>query len=466
MNQPSRDAFRIPRELIARYNVAGPRYTSYPTAPEWRDGLSVAQASLLIEQNQLSRADVPISLYVHIPFCHRLCWFCGCNMWVTSREELVARYLEAVCVEIERLAARLNPKREVVQIHWGGGTPTFLNSRQLVMLFEAIARHFRIRSDAEISLELHPSVTSHEQLDTLAQLGFNRVSMGIQDFDERVQAAINRPQGFDLTKRLIERCRELGFISVNTDLMYGLPYQSHEGFDTTLALIEQLRPDRIALFNYAHVPWLKAHMRMIKEDTLPSPDEKLGLFELAIDALLKQGYRYIGMDHFATSDNELSVAQINGTLRRNFMGYTTCSDSDLYAFGPSSISDLDRAYLQNHRNVNDYIRLVSEGDLAVVRGLELNEDDRLRRAVINDLFCLLRVDKVRIGQQFGIDFDGYFADALARLVPLRDDGLVTMDERHVSVTPQGQILLRNVAMAFDAYYHRCERAGSRFSKTV
>lgn len=463
---PTAADYLVPRDILARYDVAGPRYTSYPTAPEWRADFGEAEARSAIAANNRERAGVPLSLYVHVPFCHKLCFFCGCNMLVTKKQDLVAKYLDAIEAEIAHVAARMDRSREVVQIHWGGGTPTYLEPAQIERLFGALAKHFAIRPDAEISTELHPAVTSFEQLATLRKLGFNRVSMGIQDFDEKVQETVNRIQPYELTRDLIAECRRLGFLSVNTDLMYGLPHQTVEGFRATLAKVETIRPDRIALFNYAHVPWLKKHQSVFKEEWLPPPATKLEVFELAIRSLLGQGYRYIGMDHFALPDDELTRAQADGTLRRNFMGYTTCADSDLYAFGPSSIADLDRAYLQNERNVHAYLELMGARDLPVVRGMDLSDDDRLRREVINRLFCLLRVDKADVAARFGIDFDATFADALAALAPLEADGLVALTPDAIRVTPRGQILLRNVAMVFDAYLAKTPPEGRRFSRTV
>ncbi|MEB3284005.1 MAG: oxygen-independent coproporphyrinogen III oxidase [Candidatus Sericytochromatia bacterium] len=462
----SPEAYLVPREILARYDVPGPRYTSYPTAPEWSDELSPENAVDILRENSLSRARVPLSLYVHIPFCHNLCFFCGCNMWVTQKQDLVTRYLNAIETEIARVSAVGSSEREVVQIHWGGGTPTYLSSEQIERLFLCLKRHFNIRPDAEISLELHPSVTSFDQLATLRSLGFNRVSMGIQDFDPLVQKTVNRIQPFEVTRDLIAECRRLKFLSVNTDLMYGLPHQTPDGFAATLKKVEQLNPDRLALFNYAHVPWLKKHQGIFKEDTLPRPDVKLTLFEMAVRHFIEMGYRYIGMDHFARGDDELTVHQANGTLRRNFMGYTTHADSDLYAFGPSAIADLDRAYLQNERNVHAYIDRIEAGGLPTVRGLRLSDDDRLRRDVINRLFCLLHVNKGLVETLFDIEFDSVFGSALEKLAPLEQDGLLRLEKRHLRVTPRGQILLRNIAMVFDAYLARTPLEGRRFSRTV
>lgn len=467
MTRPSSNPYILPRDLLDKYNTAGPRYTSYPTAPEWRDDVRKDEAIAIIAANNAERADMPLSLYVHLPFCHKLCYYCGCNMMVTKKQDLVERYLTALFTEIDHVANHIDTKRrQVVQIHWGGGTPTFLSSEQIERLFNKLTSRFTLAPEAEISLELHPPVTTFEQLETLKRLGFNRVSMGIQDFDHDVQVAVNRIQPYEQTRDLIAKCRELGFISVNTDLMYGLPFQTVEKFKETLRKVETIRPDRIALFNYAHVPWLKKHMNMIKEETLPKPDEKLEIFEYAIADLLRQGYRYIGMDHFALPENELSITQANRTLRRNFMGYTTCADSDLYAFGASSIGDLDRAYLQNTRNIPDYIETMKTEELAVKRGMTLSDDDRLRREVINRLFCILVVEKREVERLFDIAFDTYFAKELEALKPLEADGLVVLTPDEIQVTPRGQVLLRNIAMNFDAYLAKKPVGERKFSKTI
>ncbi|HEY9899158.1 MAG TPA: oxygen-independent coproporphyrinogen III oxidase [Pantanalinema sp.] len=457
--------FVVPRELMARYNTSGPRYTSYPTAPEWSEAFGRDDALRAIADNQAARPRTPLSLYVHLPFCHKLCYYCGCNMLVTKQQDLVERYLSAVIREID-LTAKLIGDREVVQIHWGGGTPTFLSSEQLTRVYRAISDRFAIDPQAEVSIEVHPPVTTFEQLETLAGLGFNRVSMGIQDFDPEVQKAVNRIQPFEQTRDLIEKARELGFISVNTDLMYGLPFQNTAGFAATLDKIKQLRPDRLALFNFAHMPWLKPHQSLIKEETLPTPDEKLALFELAIDSLIAQGYRYIGMDHFALCDDELSTAQADRTLRRNFMGYTTRADSDLYSFGVSSISDLDAVYYQNPRKLPDYLAAMEADALPATRGMRLSADDRLRRDVINRLIGHCYLDKAEIEQLHGISFDAYFANELPKLAPLADDGLIELSPGALKVTPRGQLLLRNICMVFDAYLDKLAPGTRRFSRTL
>ena len=461
----STSSYFLPREILDRFDTSGPRYTSYPTSPEWSENFPVSDALRLIEENQQSRSNQELSLYVHVPFCHKLCWYCGCNMVVTRRQDIVERYLDAVIREITEVAGRIDPRREVVQIHWGGGTPTFLSPQQLARLFHALTKHFRLALDAEISIEVHPPVTTFEQLETLAALGFTRLSLGIQDFDANVQAAVNRIQPFEQTAALIECARSLGFISINTDLMYGLPRQTVFGFTRTLALVEQLKPDRLALFNYAHVPWLKPHQKLIKLADLPSREDKVTLLELAVNTLIDRGYRYIGLDHFALPSSELAIAQERRTLRRNFMGYTTCADSDVYAFGVSSISDLDSAYLQNAREVDEYIALSEVQTPPVRRGIVLSADDRLRREVINQIACQGRIDKVAIGRRYGIDFDRYFGAALARLQCFAECGIVTLSSDEITVTPRGRLLLRNVCMVFDSYLER-PRTERRFSQTI
>lgn len=457
----------LPREILDKYNTSGPRYTSYPTAPEWSDNVGAEKGIEVLRENQETRGDVALSLYVHLPFCHKLCYYCGCNMQVTKDEDLVSRYLRALEREISLVAQQIDTsRRKVVQIHWGGGTPTFLNSEQITRVYRALTNAFELVPDAEVSIEVHPPVTTFEQLETLRSLGFNRISMGIQDFDPAVQAAVNRIQPFEQTRDLIAKARELGFLSVNTDLMYGLPLQSVERFKETLRLVEQLRPDRIALFNFAYLPWLKPHHKLIKEENLPPADEKIAIFESAIDSLIRQGYKYIGMDHFALPDDELSIAQAERTLRRNFMGYTTCADSDLLAFGVTSISDLDAAYLANAKKIDEYMELLNQPVLPTQRGMVLSADDRLRRDVINRLICHCYLDKAEIERLHGIDFDSYFALELPKLLPLAEDGLLEIQDRALKVTPRGQLLLRNICMVFDTYLTNSSSGERKFSKTV
>ncbi|MNX24594.1 Oxygen-independent coproporphyrinogen-III oxidase [compost metagenome] len=458
--------YLVPRDIIAKYNVRGPRYTSYPTAPEWKDSFGDDEAMGVLAENDRERREIPLSLYVHIPFCVKLCYYCGCNKIITQNTEIVERYVEALDREVARVASQLSKDRKVVQIHWGGGTPTHLSPEQIRRVYGSLASRFNLAPDAEISIEVHPTVTTFEHLATLRELGFNRLSMGVQDFDPEVQQAVNRLQTYELTRDLIVEARRLGFVSVNVDLMYGLPLQTVEKFTATLAKIHSLSPDRVALFNYAHLPHQIPGQRLIPEENIPSPDVKLDLFELAIDSFIQAGYRFVGMDHFAKPDNELATALDDRTLRRNFMGYTTMADSDLVSFGVSSISDLDTVYIQNHKDIKQYFAAAEADQVPAQRGMRLTADDRLRRDVINRLICHCYLDKAEISKLHGIDFDATFATELSELLPLAEDGLVVLEDRSLTVTPRGQILLRNICMPFDAYLRRMAPEDRKFSKTV
>lgn len=457
----------VPRELLEKFDVSGPRYTSYPTAPEWSDAFTPAEARQVLTENAATRAQNPLAIYVHIPFCVKLCSFCGCNVHITRDGDIVGRYLDALEAELDRVRAVVDTDRPVVQLHWGGGTPTHLDLAQIERLFTAIATRFRIADGAEISLEVHPSVTSFEQLRLLRDLGFNRISMGVQDFDPEVQAAVNRIQPYELTRDLIAECRRLGFRSINTDLMYGLPFQNRSKFETTMDRLLAIRPDRIALFSYAHVPWIKPAHKLLEKQGLPEPEQKLALMEFAIGTMLDAGYTYIGMDHFALPEDELSVALGKRTLRRNFMGYTTRAGVDMIAFGVSAIGELDGAYLQNQRKLPDYFRAIEEGtDLPIMRGMRLSADDRLRKDVIARISCLGELRFAEIEAAHGIDCRQAFADELARLAPLADDGLLRLDDEGFALTPRGQVLVRIVCMAFDRYLERRAPEERRFSRTI
>jgi oxygen-independent coproporphyrinogen III oxidase len=441
------------RSLLQRYGREPlPRYTSYPPANHWQDCVDVAAVLG-------STVHRPLSLYVHVPFCRTLCFYCGCNMLVTRNRGLVEQYLRALETEVALMAQSLEETPEVVQVHVGGGTPTHLNPDQLTRLVNAIRRRFPWRPGIEASIEVHPPVTTSEQMRTLAALGFNRVSMGVQDFDPVVQGRVNRIQPFEQTRDLIQVCRDLGFVSVNVDLMYGLPLQTVEGLSRTLDQVEALRPDRIALFGYAHVPSLKKRQAQFTAEELPGPELRLTLFETALARLLRAGYVHIGLDHFALPDDELCQARSEGTLRRNFMGYTTCADSDVLAFGPSAISDVGGTYFQNERDVHSWIRHLDEGNLAVTRGHRLTVEDRARRDLIMQLFCRLEVDLNLLAERYPEAFaDGFQPERLV-LERLERDGLVQRDEARLRVRPDGQLLLRTVASAFDTYlqHSNCER---------
>ncbi len=436
----------VDAHLLARYGaVPVPRYTSYPSANLWQS--TDERFATEIFGGAGGR---PISLYVHVPFCRKLCFYCGCNMMVTQRQALGERYMAALEVELGRVAGLLQREPDVVQVHLGGGTPTWLDVGQLTRLTEALQRHFRFVKGIEASVEVHPPVTSFGQIRALVRLGFNRISMGVQDFDPQVQQRVNRPQPFEQTMALIGCARAEGMKSVNVDLMYGLPLQTVERFARTLDRVDELRPDRIALFGYAHMPDLKRHQRSINPAELPNTQQRLDILQLAIGRLQAAGYQAIGLDHFALADDELCVARARGTLRRNFMGYTTCAQSDVLAFGPSAISEVGGSYVQNASDVHGWAAKIESGQLGAVRGWRSSADDDLRRELIMALFCQLEVDTAAFGRAHQLDFERAFAPELAALGPLEHDGLVRWVGATLQITPVGQLLLRNVAAVFDA----------------
>lgn len=459
------EQIHFPQEILEKYNQPGPRYTSYPTAPEWRDDFGEADWLAAIDESRASTA--PLSLYTHLPFCQSLCLFCGCNVIISKKhEEVSAPYLARLKQEITRMSERLNPARPVEQLHWGGGTPTYLSAAQIEELFTHLASHFRFAPDAEIGIEIEPRTISEEQCRTLRRLGFNRLSLGVQDFDPLVQKTVNRVQPYEMTKGVFDTCRELGFESINVDLIYGLPHQTVESFSRTVDQILTMNPDRIALFSYAHVPWLKKQQGSFANH-LPMGFEKFRIFRRAIEMLTEAGYRYIGMDHFARPDDELCRAQDDRTLTRNFQGYTTKAGCDLYAFGVSAISSLENVYAQNWRELPAYYAAIDGGRLPVMRGMRVTAEDKLRRAVINRILCHGCLPKAEIEREFGIHFDEHFAPELAWLADLERDQLVRLSPGGIEVTTLGRIFMRNVAMAFDAYLNRQEQSRQRvFSRTL
>jgi oxygen-independent coproporphyrinogen-3 oxidase len=459
-----RDELRVSEAFLARYNRPGPRYTSYPTAPVWNDSFGPADLEKVHEEAE--RAKSPVSLYMHIPFCESLCLFCACNVIIQKDKRVSPPYLDILKREVRHISRSVSSDRPVVQFHWGGGTPTYLTPPQIEELFGFTREHFTFAPDAEIGIEVDPRVTSREHLQTLRKLGFNRLSMGIQDFHPLVQKTINRVQPFELTAGLIQSARELGFLSVNVDLIYGLPYQTAETFAHTVDQILELTPDRVALFSYAHVPWLKKQQNSF-EGHLPEGLEKFEIFRTGLLKFLESGYLYIGMDHFAKPGDELAVSQQNRTLHRNFQGYTTKAGADLYGMGITAISGIQNAYAQNQRDIPSWEKAVAERGIATMRGYHLSDDDRLRRAVISRLLCHTIVVKPEISQEFGIDFDSYFADELARLEPFREDGLVVLNPGEIRTTWLGRIFIRNLAMIFDPYLEKQHlNAKPLFSKTL
>jgi oxygen-independent coproporphyrinogen-3 oxidase len=459
-----REELRVGEEFLAKYNRPGPRYTSYPTAPVWNDAFG--PDDLIKAHEEAERAKTPVSLYMHIPFCESLCLFCACNVVIEKNKAVSPPYLGILKRETERVSRSVSKDRPVVQFHWGGGTPTYLTPAQIEDLFSFTREHFQFSPDAEIGIEIDPRVTSREHLETLRKLGFNRLSMGIQDFHADVQKAIHRIQPFEMTRDLLFAARELGFDSINVDLIYGLPYQTPDRFGHTVDQILELTPDRVALFSYAHVPWLKKQQGSFAAH-LPEGMEKFEIFRIGLLKFLEAGYLYIGMDHFAKPGDELALSQQNRTLHRNFQGYTTKAGADLYGMGITAISGFQNAYAQNHRDIPSWEKAVNERGIATMRGYHLSNEDRLRRAVINRLLCHTVVVKDEISRDFAIGFDDYFEEELSRLEPFREDGLVIMDQGQIRATWLGRIFIRNLAMVFDPYLEKQQLiARPLFSKTL
>jgi oxygen-independent coproporphyrinogen III oxidase len=459
-----REELRVSEEFLARYNRPGPRYTSYPTAPVWNDAFGPNDLEKV--HAQADRARTPVSLYMHIPFCESLCLFCACNVIIQKDKGVAPPYLGVLKRELERVSHGVSRERRVVQFHWGGGTPTYLTPEQIEDLFGAARERFTFAADAEVGIEVDPRVTSRAHLETLRRLGFNRLSMGIQDFHADVQKAINRIQPFELTRDLLFAARELGFDSINVDLIYGLPHQTPERFAHTVDQIVELAPDRVALFSYAHVPWLKKQQGAFAA-FLPEGMQKFAIFRAGMLKFLEAGYLYIGMDHFAKPGDELASSQQNRTLHRNFQGYTTKAGADLYGMGVTAISGIQDAYAQNHRDLGSWEKAVADRGIATMRGYHLSADDRLRRAVISRLLCHTVVVKEEIAREFGVHFDRYFAEELRQLEPSRDDGLVLLEPGEIRATWLGRIFIRNLAMVFDPYLEKQQLAAKPlFSKTL
>ena len=451
-------------EKFIKYSKPGPRYTSYPTALEFSTSYEYDTYIEKIKNQDNSR---PISLYFHLPFCRNACYFCGCNVVFTSKEDKMLRYMEYLKKELEILSKHLDCKREVIQMHFGGGTPTFFSAEQLKEIIVNIKSYFpNFVEDAEVSCEIDPRHIDEDQMKVMSEAGFNRVSFGIQDFNEKVQIAVHRVQPYEITKKAMDLARKYNMVSVNTDLIYGLPYQTLETFKETLSLALTLNPDRFAVFNYAHVPWLKKTMRKIDETTLPLPDEKLKIMQYTIDFLTANGYKMVGMDHFAKPEDELFKAIEKGELHRNFQGYTTKGGADLIGVGLTSIGEGIDSYNQNFKTMNEYEEAIDAGKLPFERGVVLSEDDLIRQFVIMEFMSNFKLDIKRFEKLFSIDFKTYFADAIAELEPFAKEELLTMDDAHIVCSETGSLLIRNIAMAFDAYMHKHSASKKTFSKTV
>ena len=471
--EPDRQLF----DLVKKYNRPGPRYTSYPPAPHFSAdfGSEDFRASLTGRRTGAAQKDADgpgqpsgLSVYVHLPFCRSLCYYCGCHMIVTGRPERIHEYLGYLEQEIDVVAAEMGEPDEVTQLHWGGGTPTYLSPEQIRGLMDHLGRRFDFAPGAELSLEGDPRGLTIEHLQAARESGFNRLSLGVQDFDERVQKAINREQSIETVETATEAARRLGYHGINYDLVYGLPHQTVDSFRKTLSEVLRLRPDRISLFSYAHVPWKKKHQRVILDEWLPSSEEKIRIFLDAQRALTQEGgYRYIGMDHFALPGDPLVAALEAGTLQRNFQGYSTHGGADLVGFGLSAISHVRNAYAQNILDLPGYYAALDQARLPTARGYRLTEDDKIREAVISRLMCSLRLDVSVIESRFKIDFWTYFADSLRELRDMEADGLVEIEPDHLEVTEAGRLFIRNVAMAFDAYLDAgSANAAPRYSATV
>jgi len=449
-------------DLIKKYNVPGPRYTSYPPATHFTEDVKLDALRPLIVANNTGERD--LSLYFHLPFCYSLCWYCGCTTVITTKQSASGSYLDYIEKELAMMKQFLNPRRKVVQFHFGGGSPTFLTPDEIRRLGEMIHSNFNVSPDVEASVEVDPRRLTQEHVKAFQDIGVNRASLGVQDNNPEVQKAVHRIQPFEMTAQVTGWLRDCGFKSLNIDLIYGLPFQTPETFNKTLTEILSLNPDRFAVFNYAHVPWIKPHQRLLKDEMLPSPEVKMDLLKLTIERLTSVGYVYIGMDHFAKSTDELAVAQRQKTLQRNFQGYSTHGGADIYAFGMSSISQADGIYWQNEKELPDYYRAVDAGQMPVHKAYIMTDDDKIRRQTIMRLMCDLGLDYPAMSQKLGINFTDYFATELASLNDLEDDGLLQRTAQGLTVTDLGRLLVRNIAMRFDAYL--AQEKERRYSRTI
>lgn len=453
-------------DVLKRFNQQGPRYTSYPTAPLFSSEFTPSDYRREIAETNVVTDRQPLSLYFHFPFCEKLCYFCGCNMRVTHDRGLITRYNSYLKKEIDLLRPMISNDREVLQMHWGGGTPSYLYPDEIRDIGTYIKAAFAFDAEIEASVEIDPRGLTREHMEAFREIGFNRTSFGVQDFNLQVQEAINRVQSEDVTRQTVTWARELGFQSVNLDLIYGLPFQSVNSFADTVEKVIDISPNRIAVFNYAHVPWLKKHQHIIQAETLPSADERLAILQMTIETLIAAGYVYIGMDHFAKPTDELAKAQKNNTLYRNFQGYSTKAGCDVYAFGVSAISQFENIYAQNLKNINDYYARIDQGEAATNVGYRMTRDDHIRKDTIMQIMCNLEVDKRRVGKEFGIDFDEYFASDIQKLEVFEQEGLVKNDPERISVLGSGILIIRNIAMCFDAYLEKMMKEKPVFSKTV
>ena len=453
------------RQLIASLPASGPRYTSYPTADRFHTDFNEQAYIDALQQRQLGALNKPLSLYIHIPFCNTICYYCGCNKIITKDKSRADAYIGYLKKELDLLHPHLNGKPTLAQLHFGGGTPTFLSDEQLQRVFDMIRSHFQLLPNGEYSIEIDPRKVSRDTVFHLAKLGFNRMSIGIQDFDPMVQQAVNRIQTLAETRAVIEAAREAGFKSVSVDLIYGLPHQSAESIKPTLDTVLSLDPDRIALYHYAHLPHLFKPQRRIDPAAVPNSEEKLDILQYAVHTLTERGHIFIGMDHFAKPDDELSIALREGRLQRNFQGYSTYADCDLVAIGVSSIGKIGNTYSQNERDLEAYYAALDADRLPIMRGYHLNQDDLLRRNIIQDLMCRFTLDFSTYEECFGICFTEYFQAEWSDLQSMAAAGLLEYNRNNITVTPKGRFLIRNIAMIFD-HHLRHKETTAKYSQTV
>jgi len=447
-------------EKFGKYSRPAPRYTSYPTAVEFKD--LTMEDILPFYKNDKK----PLSLYFHLPFCKSACYFCGCNVVYTSKEDKKVKYIEYLKKELAILKKHLNTNREVIQLHFGGGTPTFFSASQLKEILDIIHDTFpNFAKDAENSIEVDPRFLTREQLEVLVAGGINRISFGVQDFNYETQKAVNRVQSYEMTKNVVDMTREFGINSINIDLIYGLPYQTFDTFKKTLDEVLTLNPDRLAVFNYAHVPWMKKGMRKIDETTLPLPAEKLKILKYTIDFWENNGYKMVGMDHFAKPEDELFKALENGELHRNFQGYTTKGGADLIGIGVTSIGEVDDAYIQNYKDLKNYEKAIDEGKLPTFRGIILNEEDKIRKQIIMEMMANFSFDIKRFENETGIDFFDKFSNEINELQEFVDDNLIEITKDKIKVNKTGSMLIRNIVLPFDEYFKKMQNQKA-FSKTV
>jgi oxygen-independent coproporphyrinogen III oxidase len=463
MSSPSEsNRLQVDLELVKKYNVPGPRYTSYPPATRFTEEAS--REVLLDKITENNRSQRPLSLYFHLPFCRSLCWFCGCTTVITTQQEMSSGYLGTLDKELAWMARHINPDRKAVQLHFGGGTPTFLRPDEIRALGRMIRERFTMAPEVEAGVEIDPRWLTEDHIEALREAGFNRASLGVQDHNPEVQKAVHRIQPYEQTKAAIDWIRAAGFKSLNVDLIYGLPLQTPESFDRTLDEVLTLAPDRFAVFNYAHVPWIKPAQKTLKEEKRPNAEIKLQMLKLIIEKLTSSGYDYIGMDHFARNEDELTIAQRNKTLQRNFQGYSTCGEADIYGFGMSSISQGPDTYWQNLKDLPAYTAAVNAGEWPLAKGYVLTEDDKVRRHTIMRLMCDLSLDYKELSESLNLDFESYFKPELESFTDMESDGLVQRRSGGLEVTEVGRLLIRNIAMRFDAYVGK--EAEQRYSKTI